>query len=68
MAIERATDGSFNVYCDTCDDFSPYDVDGDWTFLMDEMKQDRWKSEKVNGEWVHTCWDCRSIEKEDQWN
>ncbi|MCK9220937.1 MAG: hypothetical protein M0P47_12940 [Bacteroidales bacterium] len=48
----------FDVYCDFCDFCDSFDVDDNWDELMNEMKEDGWKSKKVEEEWKHMCPDC----------
>jgi len=65
--IERGDAGTFDVECDGCGDVETFDVGGDWSELMSEMKDVGWTKEKVDDEWEHYCPTCSAedVDEED---
>jgi hypothetical protein len=55
--------GCFAVSCDGCSHQEEFDVDGEWSRLMDEMRSYGWINRKKEGEWVHLCPTCVEEEK-----
>ena len=50
---------TFEVACDSCSNSDEYEV-GSWDELLSEMKDDGWKSIRVDGNcWEHKCTDCQ---------
>jgi hypothetical protein len=50
--------GDITFECDGCDETLPIRDDG-WDAAMAEFRDQGWKAEKVQDEWLHLCPDCR---------
>jgi hypothetical protein len=58
--------GVFTARCDTpeCDFSKDYDVNNNWNQLVKEMKEDGWKSKKIDDKWKNYCSTCESKKEE----
>lgn len=54
--IERQHD-QVAITCDTCP--MSTELFDDFDHLVREAKSNGWRFEKVDGEWTHTCPDCK---------
>jgi len=50
--------GTFDIYCDFCDECGNYDTGGDFTEFITEAKSDGWISKKDRDVWIHYCPVC----------
>ena len=48
----------FEVSCDFCEYCKEYETEFGWNDLLDQMKEDGWKSIKVKDEWENKCITC----------
>lgn len=56
--IEREDFGNFEVTCDKCGESVTIDADGDFSYVISEIKRMGWCVRKVFGKWMHICQDC----------
>lgn len=52
-------EGTIHVECNGCNDM--HELQDSATFLtaVDEIKNEGWRIDKVDDEWVHICTDCQ---------
>lgn len=53
MTVSQNSFG-YDVCCDRCSNSESVDAEC-WSDLMDWMKRNGWRSEKVEGDWEHVC-------------
>lgn len=65
--IERDRDfNTFDVACDRCpNSATTIDTDGDWHAMIAELKDEGWRIQKDDDDWIHICPGCVEAESED---
>lgn len=51
--------GVVTFECDGCSSALTVTND-DWDEVMDKFRDKGWKAEKVDGQWLHLCEDCKN--------
>jgi hypothetical protein len=59
MIESDKTFGTFEIYCDACDEYATYDTDGNFNEFINEAKSDGWLSRKEKDMWMHYCPVCK---------
>lgn len=57
--ITKEDENEFTVNCDKCSNCDTYEAEI-WVDLLQQMKEDGWKTVRVDGEWEHYCEDCKN--------
>ncbi len=60
MSVDKEY-GKYYIECDTCGNYIPGFKD--FQDALDYMKQSKWTTKKVMGEWEHYCVECNGTIK-----
>lgn len=53
-------EGLFQVDCDMASCKESHEIEGNWTTVINWLKEQNWKFNKVAGEWMHFCTNCKA--------
>lgn len=53
--IDKQDFGVWDVHCDKCSNYDTYEDCDSFEDLCQKMKEEGWKSVKVDGEWNNIC-------------
>jgi hypothetical protein len=56
MTIERLKGDMYSITCDKCPEY--FEVDGDWSDVLKELKNLKWTYVNTKYGWEHFCPDC----------
>jgi len=49
---------TWEITCDDCGEFE--EVEGDFQDCLNFLKEEKWRTTKDEGDWVHYCPDCQN--------
>jgi len=50
--------GTFDIFCDFCDEYESFDTNGDFNAFIKEAKELGWTTIKEKDVWIHRCPMC----------
>lgn len=59
----NGSNGIYDASCDVCGEGETREADS-WRELMDGLKEDGWKTKKINDEWVNFCPECKGLNEQ----